>query len=616
MLAKGTGVDGPRFDAMTRRLAGRWSRRTAIGRGGVGLAALLGGMAGFGGRGEVAARQPAGARFVIVRTYQPSGSLVDLQQALSQGYAPLLAQQPGFVEYLVFGNGSLVVSVTVFEDQQSEETAATQVADWVSQNLAPLLPSPGETLSGTTIAQVANPAAYCPAPPADPTAVPVAPTAPPVVPPTQAPPAPPTATAAPGEPTPTPLPICSDPAEPGRGCPCQIGTLNPCGADTLVCCPNAANQPPGGPGTCVPDRLGCDPTGTTPTPAPTRLPVCTDPARPGVGCACSTGTENPCGDTTLLCCADDADGPPGGPGTCTPSSIGCQPLGPTATPDPTPPCSGQGCRCNGGVQGACDDALICCPDNPGLPGGPGRCVPGDQCNPPEDCTSEGCTCHTGVEGACDGGLVCCADDSSQPGGPGRCEAEQVCFANQCQATTNPCPSSCTAGANCTDCCSGYCGADGFCGAARCGDQGCECTTGTENPCNNGLVCCPNTSGVAGGPGTCVAASACDAGDDSADTGDAAGTIDDGGSADDGGTDASGSADAGGSADAATATDADDGAIDAGGSADDPAGETGNPATGGNAADAGDDGASDAGDAGDASGGSTDDTGAIDPTPVE
>jgi hypothetical protein len=126
---------------------------------------------------------------------------------------------------------------------------------------------------------------------------------------------------------------------------------------------------------------------------------------------------------------------------------------------------------------------------------------------------------------------------------------------------------------------GYCGADGFCGAARCGDQGCECTTGTENPCNNGLVCCPNTSGVAGGPGTCVAASACDAGDDSADTGDAAGTIDDGGSADDGGTDASGSADAGGSADAATATDADDGAIDAGGSADDPAGETGIPAAG-------------------------------------
>src|SRR5688500_5849447 len=47
--------------------------------------------------------------------------------------------------------------------------------------------------------------------------------------------------------------------------------------------------------------------------------VCTDPSRPGVGCDCTTGTQDPCGDTTLLCCAKDPNGPPGGPGTCTPS---------------------------------------------------------------------------------------------------------------------------------------------------------------------------------------------------------------------------------------------------------------------------------------------------------
>lgn len=236
------------------------------------------------------------------------------------------------------------------------------------------------------------------------------------------------------------------------------------------------------------------------------LPVCTDPDRPGVGCACATGTQNPCGDTTLLCCANDPDGPPGGPGTCTPSSVGCDPLGPPATPTPSGSCTRHGCRCDGGVEGACDANLTCCPDNPGLPGGPGRCVRPDKCNL-GPCTAEGCDCHAGVQDACDGGLVCCADDSSQPGGPGRCEAESVCFANQCQATTNPCPGACSAGANCATCCSGYCGDDGHCAAPPCTAAGCQCTTGTQSPCDGGLVCC-SAGGPPGGPGACTAEADC------------------------------------------------------------------------------------------------------------
>jgi len=237
------------------------------------------------------------------------------------------------------------------------------------------------------------------------------------------------------------------------------------------------------------------------------LPICSDPSRPGVGCACATGTQDPCGDTTLVCCKNDPDGPPGGPGTCTPASVGWQPLGPSPTAAPSSPCSQRGCRCNGGVEGACDDGLTCCPDNSGLPGGPGRCVREGRCNRGA-CTDEGCDCHAGVAGACDDGLVCCADDPSQTGGPGRCEAEQVCFAHQCQATTNPCPSACSAGDFCHRCCSGYCGNDGHCAAPPCSGEGCECTTGTENPCDAGLVCCAN-GGLPGGPGTCTDEASCD-----------------------------------------------------------------------------------------------------------
>jgi hypothetical protein len=236
--------------------------------------------------------------------------------------------------------------------------------------------------------------------------------------------------------------------------------------------------------------------------------VCTDPDRPGVGCACTTGTENPCGDTSLLCCATDANAAPGAPGTCTPSSVGCNPTGGNGNGSGN--CASRGCRCNGGVQNPCDDPLVCCPDNPGVPGGPGKCVRQEHCNP-ANCTSNGCACHSGVQGACDDGLVCCADDSSVAGGPGRCEEESVCFANQCQATTNPCPSSCPTGGYCQSCCSGYCGSDGHCGAAPCSGVGCECTAGVEGSCPDGLVCCQSQMGagnVPGGPGMCATPDGC------------------------------------------------------------------------------------------------------------
>jgi hypothetical protein len=236
----------------------------------------------------------------------------------------------------------------------------------------------------------------------------------------------------------------------------------------------------------------------------TSLPVCTDPSRPGVGCACATGTLNPCGDTTLLCCASETNAAPGAPGTRTPSSVGCSPLGPGQ------PCTTRGCRCQGGTQDACDAGLTCCPDNPGLVGGPGHCVRQNRCNP-QNCTGEGCSCQSGVQGACDDGLVCCADDPSTPGGPGRCEDEQVCFSHQCQATTNPCPSSCATGSYCQACCAGHCGDDGHCGPPPCTGVGCECNAGVEGACDEGLVCCQSQMGagnVPGGPGQCAAANAC------------------------------------------------------------------------------------------------------------
>lgn len=59
---------------------------------------------------------------------------------------------------------------------------------------------------------------------------------------------------------------------------------------------------------------------------------------------------------------------------------------PTAVPPteaPTEgPCTGIGCTCNGGVEGACDEGLVCCQSQMGggpIPGGEGMCAAEDAC---------------------------------------------------------------------------------------------------------------------------------------------------------------------------------------------------------------------------------------------
>jgi hypothetical protein len=314
-------MDAERFDSMARSLASRLSRRTALrGTGAAVAAGVLAALQSGTGRAAVA-RQDAASPYVVVRTYQAPADLASLQQTLEQGYAPQLAQQPGFVEYTVLGNESGVTTISAFTTPNAEEAATNQLANWVNQNLANLLPELITTINDTAIVHVANQAVFCPAPPSGPTPTAAAPTA-----------AAPTATAA------------------------------------------------------APTATAAAPTATAAAPTATALPVCTDPSRPGVGCACSTGTQNPCGDTTLVCCANDPNAAPGAPGTCTPSSVGCQPLGPTPTlePSPTPPtpCTGIGCPCTAGVEGTCDAGLVCCQSQMGgdnVPGGPGMCAAADAC---------------------------------------------------------------------------------------------------------------------------------------------------------------------------------------------------------------------------------------------
>lgn len=124
------------------------------------------------------------------------------------------------------------------------------------------------------------------------------------------------------------------------------------------------------------------------------------------------------------------------------------------------------------------------------------------------CAADGCRCQASVPGSCEPGLVCCANDPNLPGGSGTCVAPSQCFGGLCSGDMVACPASCAWDANCIGCCSGYCGPNGACSTGGCRSVGCDCVTGTLNPCDEGLACCPAAEGLLGGPGICAPRGIC------------------------------------------------------------------------------------------------------------
>ncbi len=458
-------MDAHRFDNLARTLARRFSRRNALRSAGVGAAASVFAAAGI--RPEQAAalaraQEDGQPLYTMIRRYTLDGPTGRVRRALQQGYVDDACKAPGFVAYLtVEDEDGDFATVAVFRSRADLENFAASEANWVARNLGDLLPAPDEAISGDTYVHGVATQGFtntCPPPPApvQPTAAPTQPTTAPAQ-PTAVPPAPTT--------TPTPAPCTAE------GCVCATGTQSPCD-DGLVCCPTTDLL--GGPGVCQTQAVcypnscrangrACPRSCSTDEACPNCCSnycnadgVCDDQsvACTGEGCTCATGTQGAC-DAGLVCCGM-AGGLPGSQGTCL-TEAEC------ATP-----CTGQGCDCDNTDPNACDAGLVCCAVQSGF-----ICATEEQCGitpTPAPCTGEGCTCASGTLGACDDGLICCAQ--GDPGAPGTCQTE----------------------ANCP--------------GSICTDVGCPCNGGVQNACRDGLVCCQEGESIPGGPGTCQPAEAC------------------------------------------------------------------------------------------------------------
>src|SRR3954452_8441426 len=120
-----TRMDSHRFDTLTRSLASRLSRRSALRTGAAGAAAAMAVSLGF-SPSRVSAAQSSNPPYSVTRKYVLTSSTNAAVQALTSGYLPQLQQTTGFLQYIVVtSDPNTLTTISVF-DTQANFTAAEQ----------------------------------------------------------------------------------------------------------------------------------------------------------------------------------------------------------------------------------------------------------------------------------------------------------------------------------------------------------------------------------------------------------------------------------------------------------------------------------------------------------
>ena len=98
--------------------------------------------------------------FAAIRYYQADPPSIDeVVRRVQEDFVPLIRDMRGFVSYFILVPSEReedIVSVSVFEDQQSAEESNSKAAEWVAQNLGELLRPIPEFASGQVVVYEAS----------------------------------------------------------------------------------------------------------------------------------------------------------------------------------------------------------------------------------------------------------------------------------------------------------------------------------------------------------------------------------------------------------------------------------------------------------------------------
>ena len=89
--------------------------------------------------------------YVAIRLYKTiPGSNPEIARVATEGYLPIISTVPGFIAYYgIEAADDEYVAVAVFEDRTGAEESIRVAADFIRENLAPLLPTPPDITEGT-----------------------------------------------------------------------------------------------------------------------------------------------------------------------------------------------------------------------------------------------------------------------------------------------------------------------------------------------------------------------------------------------------------------------------------------------------------------------------------
>jgi hypothetical protein len=89
--------------------------------------------------------------YVTIRQYQfaPGHTMADLAPLIENGFMPIMAQVPGFLDYSLVETSDGVVSISVFADQAGAEESTRRAADFVRQNLTGFYLGPPTVTTGS-----------------------------------------------------------------------------------------------------------------------------------------------------------------------------------------------------------------------------------------------------------------------------------------------------------------------------------------------------------------------------------------------------------------------------------------------------------------------------------
>ena len=95
--------------------------------------------------------------YATTRRYEGVTDPGEAGRRVNEGFVPLISKMPGFVAYYwADAGGGVMVSTSVFQDRAGVEASNKQAADWVRQNMAPLLPNPPQITAGEVVAHTAK----------------------------------------------------------------------------------------------------------------------------------------------------------------------------------------------------------------------------------------------------------------------------------------------------------------------------------------------------------------------------------------------------------------------------------------------------------------------------